>query len=123
DSSKIPEQIEAAFKNGSAAKLLLVKGKTDYIASDSNILETVNEPDVPTLEAIGGTGDTITGLVSAFVYAGLEPKEAAIVASKTNRMAGKFAQPTPATKVAQIIDHFPAVFEKYLCEWSEVCYK
>lgn len=122
DSSKIPEQIDTAFKNGSAAKLLLVKGKTDYIASDGNILETVNEPDVPTLEAIGGTGDTITGLVSAFVYAGLEPKEAAIVAAKTNRMAGKFAQPTPATKVAQIIDQFPAVFEKYLCEWSEVCY-
>jgi len=123
DSSKIPEQIDTAFKNGSAAKLLLVKGKTDYIAGDGNILETVNEPDIPTLEAIGGTGDTITGLVSAFVYAGLEPKEAAIVASKTNRMAGKFAQPTPATKVAQIIDQFPAVFEKYLCEWSEVCYK
>jgi len=122
DSSKIPEQIDAAFKNGSAAKLLLVKGKTDYIASNGNILETVNEPDVPTLEAIGGTGDTITGLVTAFVYAGLEPKEAAIVAAKTNRMAGKFAQPTPATKVAQIIDQFPAVFEKYLCEWSEACY-
>ena len=123
DSSKIPEQIDTAFKNGSAAKLLLVKGKTDYIASNGSILETVNEPDVPTLEAIGGTGDTITGLVSAFVYAGLKPKEAAIVAAKTNRMAGKFAQPTPATKVAQIIDQFPAVFEKYLCEWSEVCYK
>lgn len=122
DPSKIPEQIDTAFKNGSAAKLLLVKGKTDYIASNGNILEAVNEPDVPTLEAIGGTGDTITGLVSAFVYAGLEPKEAAIVAAKTNRMAGKFAQPTPATKVAQIIDQFPAVFEKYLCEWSEVCY-
>lgn len=122
DPSKIPEQIDTAFKNGSAAKLLLVKGKTDYIARNGNILETVNEPDVPTLEAIGGTGDTITGLVSAFIYAGLEPKEAAIVAAKTNRMAGKFAQPTPATKVAQIIDQFPAVFEKYLCEWSEVCY-
>ena len=122
DPSKIPEQIDTAFKNGSAAKLLLVKGKTDYIARNGNILETVNEPDVPTLEAIGGTGDTITGLVSAFIYAGLEPKEAAIVAAKTNRMAGKFARPTPATKVAQIIDQFPAVFEKYLCEWSEVCY-
>jgi len=43
DSSKTPEQIKAAFKNGSAAKLLLVKGKTDYIASDGNILETINE--------------------------------------------------------------------------------
>lgn len=123
DSSKIPGQIEAAFENGSASKLLLVKGKTDYIASDGRILETINEPDVPTLEAIGGTGDTITGLVSAFVHAGLKPKEAAIIAAKTNRMAGKFAKPTPATKVGQIIDQFPAVFEKYLCEWSGNCFK
>jgi len=122
DSSKIPEQIEAAFKNESAAKLLLVKGKTDYIASDSTILETINDPDVPTLEAIGGTGDTITGLVSAFVYAGLEPYKAAIIAAKANRMAGKFAQPTPATKVAQIVDQLPVVFKEYLCKWSEVCY-
>jgi hypothetical protein len=121
DPKATPEQIKAAFKNGSAAKLLLVKGKTDYIASDGSILETINEPDIPTLEAIGGTGDTITGLVSAFVYAGLEPSEAAIVASRTNRMAGKFVRPTPATKVGQIIDQFPAVFEQYLCKWSEVC--
>lgn len=121
DSSKIPEQIEAAFKNGSAAKLLLVKGKTDYIASEGNILATINEPDIPMIEAIGGTGDTITGLVSAFVYAGLEKKEAAIIAAKTNRMAGKIARPTPATKVAQLVDKFPQVFAEYLCQWSEVC--
>jgi len=122
DAGKIPDQIKAAFKNGSAAKLLLVKGKTDYIASEGNILATIDEPDVPMIEAIGGTGDTITGLVSAFVYSGLEAKQAAIIAAKTNRMAGKLAQPTPATKVAQIIDKFPEVFEKYLCEWSGICY-
>ena len=121
DSSKIPEQIKAAFENGSAAKLLLVKGKTDYIASEGSILETVNEPDVPILETIGGTGDTITGLVSALVYAGLEPHKAAIIAAKTNRMAGKFAQPTPATKASQIIDQFPAVFKEYFHEWNGDC--
>ncbi len=121
ESVKIPEQIAAAFKNKSAAALLLVKGETDYIASNGKILATISEPDVPTLEAIGGTGDTVTGLVSAFIYAGLKPHEAAIIAAKTNRMAGKFAQPTPATKVKEIIDQFPAVFEKYLCQWSEVC--
>ena len=119
---KIPEQIAAAYKNRSAAKLLLVKGETDYIASEGRVLTTVNEPDVPVLEAIGGTGDTITGLVSAFVYADLEPRDAAIIAAKTNRMAGKLAQPTPATKIKDIIDHFPAVFEEYLCQWSGVCF-
>lgn len=118
--AKIPEQIATAYKNKSAAKLLLVKGKTDYIANDGKIMATITEPDVPTLEAIGGTGDTITGLVSALVYAGLKPYEAAIIAAKTNRMAGKFAQPTPATKVRQIIDQFPAVFKEYLSQWSDV---
>jgi NAD(P)H-hydrate repair Nnr-like enzyme with NAD(P)H-hydrate dehydratase domain len=122
DSSKTPEQITNAFDNGSAAKLLLVKGKKDYIAAEGKILATVDQPNVPTLEAIGGTGDTITGLVSAFVYSGLEAHKAAVVAAKTNRMAGKFVQPTPATKVAEIIDQFPAVFQQYLCEWSEICY-
>jgi len=119
--AKIPEQINAAYNNKSAAKLLLVKGETDYVANGGDIVATINEPDVPTLEAIGGTGDTITGLVSAFVYAELKPHEAAIIAAKANRMAGKFAQPTPATKVKQIVDQFPAVFEKYLCQWSGVC--
>ncbi|MBA7478107.1 ATP-dependent (S)-NAD(P)H-hydrate dehydratase [subsurface metagenome] len=120
--TKIPEQIATAFKNKSAATLLLVKGETDYVANNGKILATINEPDVPTLEAIGGTGDTITGLVSALVYGGLEPCEAAIVACKTNRMAGKFAQPTPATKVRQIVDQFPPVLREYLCQWSEACY-
>jgi hypothetical protein len=122
DSSKTPEQIASAFDNNSAAKLLLVKGKKDYIATKGKILATVDQPNIRTLEAIGGTGDTITGLVSAFVYSGLEAYKAAVIAAKTNRMAGKFLQPTPATKVAEIIDQFPAVFQQYLCEWSEICY-
>ena len=120
--AKIPEQIASTFKSKCAAITLLVKGETDYIASNGEILASINEPDVPTLETIGGTGDTITGLVSALVYAGLKPHKAAKIAAKTNRMAGKFAQPTPATKVSQIIDQFPAVFKKYFCEWSEDCY-
>jgi len=65
---------------------------------------TISEPNVPELEAIGGTGDTITGLVSAFAYAGLELPEAAIIDAKSNRMAGKLAQATPATKVRQVIE-------------------
>lgn len=121
DPDKIPEQIATAYNNKSVARLLLVKGKTDYIASDGEIVAIINEPDVPTLEAIGGTGDSITGLVSALVYAGFKPQQAAIIAAKTNRMAGKYAQPTPATKVNQIIKQFPAVFKEHFCQWSEVC--
>ena len=121
DVSRTPELVAAAYKNNDAAKLLLVKGSTDYIVRNGEIIETVTEPNVPELEAIGGTGDTITGQVAAFTSAGLEPLEAAIISARTNRMAGKQAQATPATKVAEIIDHLPAVFTKKLCEWSRVC--
>jgi NAD(P)H-hydrate repair Nnr-like enzyme with NAD(P)H-hydrate dehydratase domain len=121
DMERTPALIEAAYQNKNAAGLLLVKGAVDYIVSNGEILATVTEPDVPPMEAIGGTGDTITGLVSAFVYAGLEPQEAAIIAARANRMAGKFAEATPATKVGQVIAQFPAVFREYLCQWSGVC--
>ena len=122
DITKTPELVAAAYRNNSAAKLLLVKGVIDYVVNDGDVLTTIAEPNVPALEAVGGTGDTITGLVSAFAYAGLEPYEAAIIAAKSNRMAGKFAQATPASRVRQIIDQFPDVFKEHLCQWSGVCY-
>lgn len=122
DVTRTPELVDAAFQLKSAAKLLLVKGEIDYVVKDGKIIDTITEPNIPELEAIGGTGDTITGLVAAFAHAELELHEAAIIAARANRMAGKFAQATPATKVWQIISQFPAVFKEYLCEWSGVCY-
>lgn len=121
DIAQTPGLSATAYQNKSAAKLLLVKGGVDYVIEDGGIVATITEPHVPELEVIGGTGDTITGLVSAFTYAGLKLCEAAIIAAKANRMAGKFAQATPATKVRQIINRFPAVFKEYLCRWSGVC--
>lgn len=121
DVTKMPELVATAYDLKSTAGLLLVKGSVDYIVKDGEILDTITEPDVPALEAIGGTGDTITGLVSALVYAELEPHEAAIIAARANRMAGRFAQATPATKIWQVIEQFPAVFAEHLCAWSRVC--
>jgi len=122
DITQTPKLVSVAYQQKNAAKLLLVKGAVDYVVEEGDIVATVTEPDVPELEAIGGTGDTITGLVSAFIYAGLELHEAAIIACKSNRVAGRFAQVSPATKVGQIIEQFPLVFRKYLCGWSGVCY-
>jgi NAD(P)H-hydrate repair Nnr-like enzyme with NAD(P)H-hydrate dehydratase domain len=119
---QVPKLAVDAYRYRNASKLLLVKGAIDYIIRDGDIMATVAEPSVPELEAIGGTGDTITGLVSAFVYAGLELHEAAIIAARANRTAGEFASVTPATRIGQIINHFPAVFRKYLCQWSGICY-
>jgi len=117
DITQTPRLVVTAYQHKNAARLLLVKGAIDYVVHNGDILATITEPDVPELEAIGGTGDTITGLVSAFAYAGLDLHEAAIIATKSNRMAGKFTQATPATKVRQIIDQFPVVFKEYLRQW------
>lgn len=122
DVTRTPELVNAAYQLKGTAKLLLVKGAIDYVVRDGEIIDTISEPDIPELEAIGGTGDTITGLVAAFAYAELELHEAAIIAARANRIAGKFAQATPGTKVWQIISQFPEVFKEYLCEWSGVCY-
>jgi NAD(P)H-hydrate repair Nnr-like enzyme with NAD(P)H-hydrate dehydratase domain len=114
DPALIPEHIKSAFVHKAAAGMLLVKGKTDYIAKDGEVLAMINEPDVPTLEAIGGTGDTITGLVSAFIYAGFPPLKAAVLAAKANRLAGQSLGATPATKVKDLVDHFKQVFKPLL---------
>jgi NAD(P)H-hydrate repair Nnr-like enzyme with NAD(P)H-hydrate dehydratase domain len=122
DITQTPRLIEDAYRNKSAARLLLVKGSTDYVIRDGEILDTISEPNIPALEAIGGTGDTITGLVAAFVSAELELHEAAILAARSNRMAGKYAKATPATRIKQVIAQFPNVFRDYLCQWSGVCF-
>ncbi len=122
DMTEAPRLIDAAYGQNGAAKLLLVKGAVDYVVRAGDIVDRISEPDVPELEAIGGTGDTITGLVSAFAYAGLELHEAAIIAARTNRTAGEYAEATPATKIWQIIEKFPAVMKEHLCSWSGVCY-
>jgi len=121
DITRAPALIIDSYRQRSAPRLLLVKGAIDYIARDGDIVATVTEPDVPELEAIGGTGDTITGLLTAFADAGLELAEAALIAAKANRTAGKFARATPATRVSQIISQFPAVFGEYLGRWSQSC--
>jgi ADP-dependent NAD(P)H-hydrate dehydratase / NAD(P)H-hydrate epimerase len=122
DIRQAPALAEAAFKNHGAAKLMLIKGSTDYVFQNGKVIAEISEPNIPEMEAIGGTGDTITGILSAMIYTGLEPEEAAIIAARANRTAGKYAGATPASKVKQIIDCFPLVFKDNLCQWSNICY-
>jgi len=68
------------------------------------------------MEAIGGTGDTLTGIVAALSAAGMNIQEAAAVAARTNRLAGSYAHPTPATQVADMIQYIPEALEKILSE-------
>ena len=45
--------------------------RKDYLASREGILEPVDNPVEEALEAMGGTGDTLTGIVSALIDSGM----------------------------------------------------
>ena len=114
EEENVPSLIKKAFEGKNAAKTLLIKGSKDYICTKEMILATVDTPNVETLEAIGGTGDTLTGMVAALTYGGYSVARAATMAARANRLAGKLANPTPATQVAEIIKEIPKALEAIL---------
>lgn len=116
DTISMPRLIKQAYEHKDAAKVLLVKGSTDYIARDGEILHVIEEPNIPAMEAIGGTGDTITGAVSALIYAGYDVVRASVIAARTNRVAGLLCNPTPATTIGELIDHIPDALRQVLAE-------
>ena len=99
--------IEHAYDTGNAAQHLCVKGKTDYLYANGRRVEKIDEPLIEELEAIGGTGDTITGMVAGLVSHGLSITEACTIACRANRRAGQILHPTPATQIAEIIAKIP----------------
>ena len=104
----VPELIRRAYRHGNAARHIVVKGSTDYIANEHGILFSLDQPSHDAMEAIGGTGDTLTGLLTVLCGAGHPPQRAAFLAAQVNRRAGSFAKPTPATQVSELIAHIPA---------------
>ena len=116
EEENVPHLIKRAFEGENAAKTLLIKGSKDYICSKEKILATVDTPNVATLEPIGGTGDTLTGIVAALTYAGYPVAEAATIAARVNRLAGALANPTPATQVADVVKKIPEALESVLEE-------
>jgi len=116
EEGQIPELIARAYEHKNASRYLLVKGKRDYVANRQGIQATIDSPLEEVMEAMGGTGDTLTGIVAALIEAGVEVKEAAIVAARVNRLAGHYAKPTPASQVMEIIQHIPRALEEILNE-------
>ncbi|MFO7965549.1 MAG: NAD(P)H-hydrate dehydratase [Desulfobacterales bacterium] len=112
DEKRVPELITAAYAHDNAARYLLVKGETDILANAGGVVDFVSEPMVPSLEAIGGTGDVITGLVAAFTGMGKDMKAACLSACRISRLAGKMANPHPGTQVIEIIERIPEVLKR-----------
>lgn len=106
--NQMPDLIRRAYQHQNGAKHLLVKGKTDYVADADQVIETIDTPSFEAMEAIGGTGDTLTGLLSVLCAAGFKPADAAIMAARANRWTGHYAKPNPATQVLALINTIPA---------------
>lgn len=114
EDNSAPDLINRAYTHDNAARFLLVKGRKDYVASKEGIIAIIGEPEVEVLEPIGGTGDTLTGIVSALIAAGFDIVSAATLAARVNRLAGALAQPTPVTGVQDIVQQIPAALAKLL---------
>jgi hypothetical protein len=110
----VPDLIKRAYQHNNAASYLLVKGEKDYVADKEGIIAVIDNPVEEVLEPIGGTGDTLTGIVSALVHSGMEIKTASAKASIINRLAGSYAMPTPATQIYDIIKQIPRALHEVL---------
>jgi len=107
DEEQAEELISKAYAGNNAARHMLVKGRVDRYAHDGAILAKVDTPDVPMLEPVGGTGDTLTGIVSALAASGVEMRKACTAAFMINRHMGLLAQPTPASSVMELLAFLP----------------
>lgn len=114
EEDRVPELVELAHAAENTARHLLVKGGCDYVVAAGRIVDTVSEPCVPTMEPIGGTGDTVTGLVTGLLAAGLPMRKACVAASTANRFLGLLANPTPAFSVADLLPHLPQALAQAL---------
>lgn len=109
EESNVSELLERARRHGNCPRHLLVKGKTDYIVCNGEIAATVSCPSVPAMECIGGTGDLVTGLATAFLAGGVPLCRAAEAAARAARLLACECAPTPSTQVGALIRRLPDV--------------
>jgi NAD(P)H-hydrate repair Nnr-like enzyme with NAD(P)H-hydrate dehydratase domain len=109
----LPDLIQRAYQHQNSARTLVVKGTTDYIVHNAQIVATVDQPAFDVMEAVGGTGDTLTGLLSVLCGAGFAPTRAGELAARANRHTGT-AEMTPATQVSELIARIPEALDQVI---------
>ena len=114
DANRVPHLVERAYAHKNAARRLLVKGRQDHVASEQGVHAVIARPANEAMEAMGGTGDSLTGVVSALVASGMETLEAAVLAARVNLLAGALADPTPASQVMEVIKRIPEAMARLL---------
>lgn len=114
EEEKVPELVQRAYIHQNASRWMLIKGKIDYVVHEGSIVGYVEEPLVEALEPMGGTGDTITGMVSVMIDARMPTKHACLAALRANRIAGLLSNPTPATQVTEVIRKIPEALKEVI---------
>lgn len=112
--NNVSDLITRAYLHENAPHYLLVKGAKDTIACKEGIICEVSEPSTETMEPIGGTGDTLTGIVSSLVANKISIEKAAINGAIINRYLGRLANPTPASAVADLLSNLPNALKTIL---------
>ena len=118
DEEHVEELIAKAYAGNNAAQHMLVKSRVDLYTHNGAILEKICIPDVPMLEPVGGTGDTLTGIVSALVALGVELRFACPGALMINRRMGFLAQPTPASSVMDLLTFLSSAIQFEMGEYQ-----
>lgn len=116
EEERIPELVTAAYASENASRHLLVKGRTDYVVASGRIVASLDAPDTPAMEPIGGTGDTLTGMVTALLAANMEMTKACRTAALANRYLGLLANPSPAFGVADLLPFLPEALRRAMRE-------
>ena len=75
--------------------------------AQADLRAVIDSPSVPAMECIGGTGDIVTGLVTAFAAAGWPLCAACQAASRSARRLAVLCEPRPDTPVADLIRRLP----------------
>ncbi|ACV24008.1 conserved hypothetical protein [Methanocaldococcus fervens AG86] len=111
DDKEVPKLIERAYKL-KMPKYMIVKGENDYVVKEGKIIDIIKEPKIEAMECIGGTGDTLTGIVSALISAGFKAEEAMSLGCRINRKLGEVVNAKPNTQILGIINAIPKVLNE-----------
>ena len=118
----VPPLLLRALEHANCPKNMIIKGSKDYIVLDGQIAATVDAHSVASMECIGGTGDLVTGLATAFLcgHANMDSAsmgESCTAAARMARMLAQHCAPTPGTQIAELIEKLPEALAATRSVW------